>query len=167
MLRRNRGGSGRFAVSGSRGAVVVPGGIGSAGKPARCLETRGLQRRRIFTRHHYICSMSRSPGKAERSGHELFPVILGLADELGTGLAVASDECIEEAIDLSLESLLEGHQGSKTTRFVTGRGVAFLCEPEEECLDGVALQAREPLLQLIDGARPRTTEAGEHLPFAG
>ncbi len=105
-------------------------------------------------------------GKPEESGHKHFPVLLSLTDELRTGLAVASNVSLEKAIDLRLESLVEGHQGSKAPRFVTGRDVVLLGEAEEECLDRVAPQARKLLLKLVECARSRTAEARKHLPFA-
>lgn len=136
LLRRNRGGRGRFAVGGTRGAV----GIGSAGKLAHCLERRRLQDG-SFTRHLTTFVACRDPkGKADRSGLEIFPVLLGLPDQLGTGFAVASDKVFNEPIDLRFKSLLEGRQGLEATCRIPRRDVAFLGEAKKERLDGVAPQ---------------------------
>src|SRR5215207_5385551 len=93
-------------------------------------------------------------------------MLLGLADKLGAGFAVAFDESLKESIDLRLECLFEGNQRSEAARGIPDRDIALFGEAKEERLDRVALQARKPELQLVEGARPRTAEAGEHLPFA-
>jgi hypothetical protein len=87
-----------------------------------------------------------TPAELTESGDEGFPVLLGLADELGARLAIGADEGFEEPIDLRLECLLEGDHRAMAAVVVVRRGVALLCQTEEERLDG---------------------KAGEDLPLAG
>jgi len=94
-------------------------------------------------------------------------VLLGLADELGACFAIGSDEGLKEPIDLRLKSLGEGDRGTKTPCAITGRGITLFGETEEKSLDRIALQTWEPEFKLTKGARPKSAEAGEDLPFTG
>jgi hypothetical protein len=102
-----------------------------------------------------------------RSALDFLPVLLSLADELGARFAVACDEAFDEPIDLGLESFGERNQGAEAACEVTWRGVPLVGEAEQEGLNCVALQPREPELKLVEGARPKPAEAREDLPFAG
>lgn len=70
-------------------------------------------------------------------------MLLGLTDELGASFAVTFDESLEEPIDLRLERLFEGNQGSKAARGVPNRDIALFGESKKERLDRVASIARK------------------------